>query len=311
MSDRVWTAALLYPAPLYAALFVLAGFSGNGIGVTVGFLLVLGFGSATALGVLRLPAWVWLGRLLFVLAVLVPLATYPGGGGAWIDLAAGVVIGSPFLWLEYAWRDASSPAARVMALQSTFLVGILSLATLAAASSVTGGSSGWRFFEGLGQVIIGQIQGIDAVLTGGTPNGIPLESTFDVAYAALGGVALLGVVLTGMYPHTARDEPLPWSWVSFRPSPIPLAAASDELGLRPGQREVLVTRTRPTSPETVLPPGLGSLVIAGVLVAGFIAVAVDAPSYALLLLVLGTVGALFAVALILARRLTPLGGLEG
>lgn len=312
MNDRIGSAVLIYPTPLYAALFVLSGFGGSGLGLTVGFLLAVGFGAATALGFLRVQMWIWLGRIAFAILVLVPLAEYPSGAGGWIDIAAGVVIGSPFLWLEYAWRDASSPAARVVALQSAFVVGILSLTTVAASSSVSGSSGGWQFFDAFGQVITGQLEGVAALLTGATPNGVPLDSTFNVTYAALGGLALLGVALTWMHPHTAHDEPLPWSWLRFRtsraPAPPPAAA---ELVLRPGQREALATRTLPTSPDSVLPPGFGSLLVTGALLFGFVAFADAAPSYALLALVLGCVAALLAVGFVLARRLDPLGGLEG
>ncbi|MGA8711313.1 MAG: hypothetical protein WB786_08850 [Thermoplasmata archaeon] len=309
MSDRLWIAALLYPAPLYAGLLVLAHFAGGGLGLAVGFLLTVGFGTVTGLGLIRFPVWVWLGRLVLVLLVLLALTFELGpGGGGWLDLAAGVVIGSPFLWLEYAWRDASTPAARVVALQSTFVLGLICLAS---GASGTSGSGGWPFFEAFGNVLLLQIQGLAALLGGVIPSGIPLEATLDVTYAALGGVALLGVMLSGISPRTALEEPLPWSWLPGPHSRARAPTAVEIVGLRPGQRDVLESRTLPLSPSSVLAPGLGSLLVTAALIVGFVALAVAAPSYALLVLVLASVGALVAVALVLARRLTPLGGLEG
>jgi uncharacterized membrane protein len=60
----------------------------------------------------------------------------------------------------------------------------------------------------------------------------------------------------------------------------------------------------------MLSPGFGALLMAAVIVTGFLVLAVSAPSFALLVLVLGTVGAVVAVALVLSRRLAPLGGLS-
>jgi len=311
VSDRLWAAALLYPAPLYAALLVLLGPPGGGVGMLVGFLLPLGFGTATGVGLVRPPTWVWTGRLLLALLVLVPFVALPLGNGVGYDLAAGVVIGSPFLWLEYAWSGGSSPLRRVVALQATFLVGIVCLAASATEPSIVGRSGGSRFFGALGQVLLSQLGGIGNVYNSGVGAGLPLESTFDAVYAALGGVALLGVVLSWMYPHTARDEALPWSWVPRRAPAGPLRPAEEELGLRPGQREALATRTRPLAPDTVLPPGFLSLVVAVLLLVGFVALADGAPSFALLVLVLGCVAAATAVSFVLGRHLTALGGLEG
>jgi hypothetical protein len=309
VSDRLWIAALLYPAPLYAGLLVLAHFAGGDVGLAVGFLLAVGFGTVTGLGLIRFPAWVWLGRLVLVLLILLALTFELGpGGGGWLDLAAGVVIGSPFLWLEYAWRDASTPAARVVALQATFVLGLLCLAS---GASGTSGSGGWPFFEAFGNVLLLQAQGLEALLGGVIPTGIPLEATLDVTYAALGGVALLGVMLSGISPRTALEETLPWSWLPGPHSRVRAPTEAEVVGLRPGQRDVLETRTRPLAPNSVLAPGLGSLLVTAVLIVGFVALAVEAPSYALLVLVLASVGAMFAVGLVLARRLTPLGGLEG
>jgi hypothetical protein len=312
VTDRLWIALLVYPAPLYAAVLIAYQFTGSGVGVTVGFLAALVFGTATGLGLLRLPLAVWVGRLAFVLFVLFVLSNDLGpSGGIGLDLAAGVIIGAPFLWLEYAWRDSTTPTARVVALQSTFVLGILVLATGTAASAAGSGAGGWSFFESLWNVLSGQLQGIATLFSGGTPNGIPLESTLDVNYVALGAVALLGVILSWISPRTALEEPLPWSWARSRPATPAETSLAEELGLRPGQRDALATRSRPISPDAMFAPGFGALIVTCLLLAGFITLAVAAPSYALLVLVLGTVGALVAVGVVLGRRLTPIGGLEG
>lgn len=310
MNERYWTAPLLYPAPLYAALLVLVHFSADGFGVPLGFLITLAFGSATALGLIRHRVLLGLGRLLFVLAVLIPAVGVPEPGGVGLDLAAGVILGAPFLWIEYAWRVGFPPATRVIALQSALLVGILCLATLGESSSAIDPTGG-GFLQALLQVVAAQIEGIAAVLAGMTPNAMPLETTFDAVYVGLGGIALAGLVLSWVSPRTSLGERLPWSWVQSQASPAPVVPTSEELGLRPGQRDALATRTRPTPPEATFPPGFGALSAAGLLVLALVGLAVGEPTYTLLALVLGAAGAIGTVALVLSRRLVPLGGLAG
>lgn len=309
MSDRWWTALLVYPAPLYAGGLVLVHFGFGDIAFPLGFLLAFGFGSATGFGFLRHPTVVWSGRFFFVLAALLPIAYGPFAGSVAIEFAAGVALGSPFLWLEYTWRESASPGARVLALESALLIGVLAVATFGVAPGPNGGAAGWQFLQALGQVVSGQVQGVASVLTGTMPSSMPLESAFDAGFVALGALALAGVLLSWVSPRTALDDPLPWSWVRNRPS-LPIGfSASEELGLRPGQRDAIATRTLPHPPEAMLAPGFGPLVLASLLVVGYLVLAVAAPTYALLAGVLSTVGAVTAVALVLARRLTPIGGL--
>ncbi len=307
MNDRWWAAVLVYPAPLYAGLLTLEHFWAGGLLFPLGFLLALGFGSATGFGLVRRPTWVWGGRLCFVVASMIPLAYGSFATGDALDLACGIAIGAPFLWLEYAWRDSASPGARVLALELALLIGVLGLATLGA--TPTGGSAGAQFLQALDQVLVYQVRGVADVLTGVTPASMPLETTLDVVYAGLGGLGLAGVVLPWASPRTALDEPLPWSWLRHHPVPAPSLRVSEELGLRPGQRDALATRTLPHAPEAMATPGFGAFLVTALLVTGFLALAVIAPSYTLLALVLGTVGAVVAVALVLSRRLTKLGGL--
>ena len=310
MSDRLWTAALVYPAPLYVGLLVLGHFGWGDVAFSLGFFLALGFGSVTGFGLLRRPSWVWVGRLFFVLAGVAPIGYGYPLSGYLFDLACGITLGAPFLWLEYAWHDRSSPATKVIALEAALFFGVLGLATLSVVPSSPGGSAGRQFLNALAHVIAGQLQGLAAVLSGGTATSMPLESTLDVVFVCLGGLALAGVVLSWISPRTALEESLPWSWVGTRASPKPSVPISEELGLRPGQRAALATRTLPTPPSAAWPPGLGSVVVASLLVVGFVSLTVVAPTVALLSLVIGAAVALVAVALVLSRQLTRLGGLS-
>lgn len=310
MNDRWWTAALVYPAPLYAGIAVILSFGESDMAFLAGFLLVVAFGSATAFGFVRHPIWVWAGRLAIVLASVVPIGYYGWASGPFVDLTCGIVLGLPFLWLEYVWREGATPGTRVVALQATLLYGLLDLATRNVSVSTSTTTGGEQYVQGLVQVLAHQVTGIGSLLTGTAPTVPTLEATLDPVFVALGAIALMGVVLPWVSPHTALEERLPWNWMGRGSSPSPGLLDPELVGLRTGQRSALETRTLPTPPTTVLAPGLGSLLVAGLAVLAFLSLAVLAPTFALLTLVLGTVAALLTVALVLSRRLVSHGGLR-
>jgi len=311
MTDqRVWVAVLLYPAPLYAGLVVLHQVWQGDVAILAGFLFAVAFGTVTAVGLVEQWLTVAVGRAAIVLFVLVMLASYGTSGGTGVDLAVGIILGSPFLWIGYIWKASSEPSARVLALQGTLFVGILCLAAGNVTAYSPGASPGGEFVGALASVLSNQVQGISALVTGGTPASMPLESTLDVNFAALGGVALVGMMVSWFLPRTAREEPLPWSWGRPSADPDPGDALVEELALRPGQREALATRTPSHPPADALPPGFTSVIVAASLTCLFVGLAVAAPTVALLTMVLGVIAAVLTVALVLSRRLTEVGGLE-
>ncbi len=311
MNDRWWVAALVYPAPLYAGLSVLVHFWNGGVAFPLGFLLVVAFGSATGFGLVRHAAWVWSGRAIFALAIFLPAFYGASANGAILDLAGGVLAGLPFLWIEYAWRDTASPGARVVALQSALAVSVLELASIMWYPVPTGAPGGWQFIWADGASALAQYQGVAALLAGKVVNAIPMESMLDLYFVVLGGLALAGVLASWVSPRTSRLEPLPWSWARPRRSAGVRAPTVEELGLRPGQREALASRSAPSPPEGVSAPASGPILVTALVVILFLVLAVEAPTFGVLVLVLATVGGLVAVGLALSRRLTPLGVLGG
>jgi len=311
VNERPWLAALVYPAPLYAGLVAVAQWWGGSVLLPVGFALALGFGTLTAFGLVQQPIAVVGGRVLLALLAVLPVALESSIGSGGADLAAGVILGAPFVWLEYAWRSDSAPGARVVALETTFLLGILTIATGAARASSTGGSPGDQFFGALGGVLSAQVQGIAALLTGGVATSLPLDAAFDAVYAALAAVAMVGGLVSWFVPQTGGGEPLPWSWGAPSNPSESTEALGKSRGLRPGQREALATRTLPSPPATVMAPGFPSVLLGGVLLAGFVVLAVTVPTVTLVVLAFGVVGSVLAVALALSRRLTSDAGLEG
>jgi hypothetical protein len=309
MTDRWWVAFLVYPAPLYAGLLVLVQFGTGGVLFPLGFVLAFAFGSATGFGLVREPIIVWGGRAFFFLVAFMPPLIGGSAGASALDLSAGVALGIPFLWLEYAWRETASPGARIVSLEAALAVGVVALATLTTTAAPLGSSVGERFWPVVGQVLINQDAGIAAILLGGTATSMPLETAFDPVFVGLGGLALAAVLASWFSPRTALGDALPWSFVRLRRTTATDAPAEAGAGLRPGQREVLASRTLPLPPEGVIAEGFGPLLLASVLVLVFVALAVAEPTLALLPLAVGVLGAVIAVGFVLSRRLRPLGGL--
>ena len=306
MSDRLWVAPLLIPAPLYVGLRFLLGFSGYGAELPIGFALALVFGLATGTGLLQSPVLVWGGRVALLLAVVVPiLPTFPAGAGG-LDLAAGVMLGLPFLGLEGAWRSASSPGSRLGTVELTLFLGVLYLATVPVISAGGGPLTGLGFFQAISSVIGAQIQGLIATFTGGAATAaLPLATSLDPIFIGLGGLAFLAVMLTSLSPRTALDEPLPWSW---SPRPRGRTTSGRAVGpevLRTGQRDALDTRTLAMTPEAVLPPGFGSLMIAALAIVLVVLGAIYLPIYILFGVALLAVGLIVTVIVLLSRRLAP------
>jgi hypothetical protein len=308
VNDRPWLAALIYPAPLYVSILAVVQWWGGSVPLLVGFALALGFGLLTAVGVVHHPAVVAGGRVLLSFLAVLPIALVTEFGGASVDLAVGVILGAPFVWLEYAWRADASPGTRVLTLELTFLLGVLTIATGSVGAGTTSGSPGEQFVSALANVLSAQVQGIAALITGGVATSMPLGSALNVWYVGLAAVAVAGSLCPVFLPQTGLGEPLPWSWgATSTPTDSDDALLAERLALRPGQREALASRTLPAAPSGVTAPGFTSVIIGGVLAAAFVVLAVGAPAITLSVLAFGTVAAVLAVAMVLSRRLAAPG----
>lgn len=303
MTERAWLVLLMVPAPLYVALRFLLGFSLDSLWIPLGFAVTLSFGLASGLGVVRPGWWAWVGVVALVLAVVVPIApTFPSRM-AGLDLGCGVMLGVPFVGLEGAWRSRYSPAIRFGTLELTVFLGVWYLAALPAVASHGGALSGYEFLKALSGVLVGQAQGLFATFTnGGSTAVLPLRSAVDPVFVGLAAFALLGVVITTLEPHTALDEPLPWAWTIPRRSEWGLGASVRPEELREGQKSALDSRSRPMAPETGVPPGVPSLVLAGLAMALVVLGALYLPLYFLSVLMVAVTVLIVAVMWWVSRR---------
>ncbi len=306
MTDRPWVVALLAPAPLYVALRYFVEFPGYSAMVPAGFLVTVAFGLATGFGLVRSPPIAWAGRLalLFEVAIAI-LPTFPAGAIG-LDFAAGVMLGLPFVGLEGVWRSEYSPGSRLGTLELTLFLGVLYLAAVPVVAAAGGPLTGLTFFRAVSQVIDAQGVGLLGAFSGSASNAsLPLATSLDPVFVALGGLALLGLVLVSLAPRTALGEPLPWAWGRrIRASTGGLRGVDPE-ELRPGQRDALASRTRAAPPEEMVPPGIESLMIAALAVVVLVVAAVFFPRYVLTFLAVGTIALLLGTIGVLARHLAP------
>jgi len=288
VTDRAWVVLLLIPAPLYVAGRFLFGFSPDTAAIPVGFAATFAFGMATALGLVRSRGLVWGIEVALLLAVVVTLLP---GAPAWmggLGLAAGEMLGAPFVGLAGILRSRYSPAIRLGALEATLFLGVWYLAALPSVTAHRGPFTGLEFFGAISQVLVLQAQGLYAAFTGGAFTAVlPFAITLDPVFVGLAAVALLGGMSSTLSPRTALDEPLPWGWHALRRAELEAGTAVPREGLREGQKAVLATRSRPVTPESAIPPGFASLLVTGASIVALLLGAIYLPMYFLFGLTLG------------------------
>lgn len=308
MTDRAWILVLVVPAPLYVAGRFLFGSALDSAALPLGFVLTFAFGLVTALGVLRPRPLVWAGELALLFAVALPILPGYPAGMIGLDLAAGVMLGAPFVGLERAWESQYSPARRLGTLELIVFLGIWYLAALPAAAAHGGRLSGLGFFEGLSQVLGQQAQGLTALFTGGVSTAaLPFAISLDPFFVGLAAFALLGVMVTTLTPRTALDEPLPWGWIPPRRTGEAPDTTVPPEELREGQRVALATRSRPVAPEASTPPGVASLILAASATVLLTLGEIYLPLYFLTLQMFAVTALLVGVMILLSR---PLGSAE-
>ena len=148
--------------------------------------------------------------------------------------------------------------------------------------------------------------GIAAVLFGTTPCSMPLETTFDAVYVGLGGLALAAVLLSWVSPappSTSRSRGAGTGTVRSRR----LASPPRRSWGYARARTMCSRPSFPRGPREDAGAGFGPLIAASLVVLGFLLLAATAPTFALLILVVGTVGAVIAVALVLSMGSLPDG----
>jgi hypothetical protein len=292
-----WIALVLVaPAFLYLAVRLISGYQGWDAASGFGFILI-----PLLLAIGLYPIWGALIELsgFLLLGVIATLATLTGAlGTTGFDLAAGVLLASPFLLGLWAWGPNRSAPARLIGLGVALLEGIILLATLASISAnppyqenATG------LFSWYTQVNIEQLCGLAGLLASApgscaVTSQFPLRDLVDPLFVFLAGVAFLGALLPVLVPRTARGvEGDAEGWDEFEATSRP----PPDLMLTEEMVRGLSLRTPPASSPDLLPPGALALLGATVLALLFVLVAIDDAPLVLLPMIVVVIGALGAI----------------
>jgi hypothetical protein len=281
---------LTAPAFLYLGALLLSRFTGWTAVVSAAFFLMLVSNFTTFL-----PApW---GRYFQVGLLGLSIGTallllLPGAGSVELaaELAAGYLLGSPFLLIGWVCTSDRGPGRTFVTLQLALVDALTMLAALAALQAGGYPTDAVHLIAAYVQVLFVQANGLLGLLTGaGGP--LPLRDVLDTTFLLLVGLAVLGSLVPLLEPRTGRDSPLPLEEAGT-PVEVPTLLPGDWLPLRPELREILAHRSQPRPPSFGRHPGLFPLFVAALMASLFATAAYFEPGEVLLPLVLGALGTL-------------------
>ena len=300
MRERAVTALLASLPPLYLAALLLPSLASGATPVAIAFALTLAIaaGASRAAGRGRAIA------LLLTIALAIALgaaAADAGALGAVPDgIAAGVLLGLPWVASVYVWRPKEPLGVRAIAFGLATLLGLFYLAAASARGGPGPSLSASAFVSQLGATIVNEASGIASLFVFGPANP-PVASLFDPAFALLTGLAMLGLLVLILRPQTGDEVPLP---IALEMSIAPRAELSPVYGFSPDQRAVFSERSRGAPPGTPWPPGIDAVVAAGIVTVAFVGVALVVPYDAVLGLTIALV-ALLAILVYTVARPAP------
>lgn len=300
MNFRVLSLILILPLFAYLGYLLLTTYTGwDTVSEMVFFAIV-------ALNLLQLAPWKgrWLTLsglwAMIVIAVLGAFAVSLAGGGG-LDVAAGIILASPFLIESWVWQTESSPGKRIAALQLAFLDGVMLIAALDWITSSGYVMNSQTLIQAYSQVNQLQINAIANLLTVPLPfptlssNTLPLQSAMTPALIVLGGFALVGVFAPLLRPQTATGAELPFHEGGEAGAGV---AYNPELEhVSPRVRALFALQTQPKPPSYSSLPGLSALLITGGIAVAFVIFSLEFPTISLLPAMLILAGAMVAVIL--------------
>jgi hypothetical protein len=303
MNER-YVATGLFALPfVYLAGLVLVQFPLSDAGLYFGFAACATIAVLLGLGGARGQLIAVLVDVALAIVVATALIAFSAFGGLASQLTVGVLVGLPFLASALAWRDGAGVAHRAIALAVSIVIGTALLAARANVLLSGTASSPAAYVQAFFTVNVRQVQGLNAIATGGPEPFLPLRAVFDPTFTALCGLAVAGMLLLALRPQSGDHERLPVA-VSLeardpRSDPARMVPFSDAQRRAFGERSVTVP------PTGAWPPGLEAVAVAAVVTTIFLAVAFVRPLEAPLALVGATGVGLFAVGVSTSR--TPGG----
>lgn len=298
MNGRVVAAVLLSLPPLYVTANVIGPLGQHSVAAPIALLVVVGL----SLAAIDVRGWTY--ALLLAVALLVAITVAFAAAGPSdalpLGLVAGALLGLPWFAAAQTWRAGTPLGGRVVAFGTSTLLGLVYLAT---GQSLGGPGASWSpsdFTSALATSTIHEAQGIASLFVFG-PTSPPVASFFDPIFATLTGLGTLALLLALVRPQTGEEVPLPielWGPATAEADLAPV------YGFSPEQLAVFRSRSRAEAPGDPWPPGLDSVVAAGLVTGLFLGAAIVTPYYAVAGLVLVLVAAV-GVVLFVTERPAP------
>lgn len=238
---------------------------------------------------------------LLLLALLCVAAISPGGPGSALDeVAWGVLLAGPILFVLHLVRTQESPGLRLVGLQLGFADGLLLLATPSVVRGNGETVESATLLRGFFTTIDTQLSGIGHLVVGRTADP-PLRGIEDPWFVALAGLAVLVTFVTFLRPSTGRSVDLP---TYAGPAPGAPADPDEVTALSPAFRTALDRRTAPSGAPGGQYPGAVPIAAAGVFGGALLGLAALVPAAGLVFVTGAVVALLVAVVAVLRRPLT-------
>jgi len=298
MRERVLAAVLLSLAPLYVTIALLGPLAAGDPAVVVALLGTVAIAAGAGWPAPRPRAYAVLLTALLAAAIALAFAADGLAGALPLGLAAGTLLGLAWFASVQSWRPGLPLGGRIVALGASTLLGLVYLATGGSLGGPGGSWSAAEFVSALGSSTVQEGQGIASLFVFG-PTSPPIASFFDPLFAGLTGLGVLALLLFVVRPQTGEEHPLPIALRGAEPAEAELPAV---YGFSVDQLAVYRGRSREEAPDVPWPPGLDSVVGAGLVLAVFLGAAILSPYYAVAALVLTLVG---MVALVLVATARP------
>ncbi len=252
----------------------------------------------------------WKGRYLtlsglWVIVLIMVLGFFAVSllGGPGLDVAAGIILASPFLIESWIWQLEGSPGKRMVALQLSFLEGVVIVAAIQSLLATGLPVDAPDLISAYAQVNITQACSLSnlvglsmaSVWPGACSAGtlvFPLQAAMTPPLVVLGGMALVGALSPVLKPQTGSGAELPFREAGEM-SRMAYDPELEHLGEKPLQ--LLALRTVPKSPSYGHLPGLRAIFLTAALTFAFVLASLYAPQQVLL----PTLGALVIVVFVI------------
>jgi hypothetical protein len=279
LNERYLATGLFALPFAYLAGLILSQYPLADTGLYFGFAACAAIAGLLGLGGARSQLIAVLVDVALAIVVAAALIAFSIFGGLASQLTVGVLVALPFLAAALTWRDRAGVAHRALSLAVSIVIGTALLAARAEVEGNGTARSPGAFVQAFFTVNVNQVQGLDAIATGGPEPFLPLRAAFDPTFAALCALAAAGLLLLTLRPQSGSQEPLPVA-VSLEP-PAARADPATMVPFSPAQRKAFAERSVSVPPTGAWPPGLEAVAVATLATAVFLAVAfarpVDAP----------------------------------